>query len=233
MTPVEFAALNLPPIDESARRDQARELLGGYYGGSFAERVEGQKDLNYMVYKKLESSMDPKWKTWLPQMTEELIKACEAHNMDPIFIMAIIETESQFNTYAKGTSGEIGLMQILPKTGEWIAKKYDLQWKGPSSLYDPISNIRIGIAYFAHLRSTFESRPHYYVPAYNMGPKNVRGVARSIASVGEDERTLLHGVYGSKVMKNYQRIYEQMIQQDGKRPKVAQAPIQNERTARR
>jgi soluble lytic murein transglycosylase len=188
MSPVEFATLNMPPIDEAARRDQARELLGSFYGGSFAQSFEGQKNLNYLVYKKLESSLSQEWKSWLPQMTSELIEECQKRDMDPIFVLAIIQTESQFNTYAKGTSGELGLMQILPQTAEWIAKKYGLPWRGKNSLYDPITNIKVGITYFAHLRSQFESRAHHYVPAYNMGPKNLRRIARSISNVGDDER---------------------------------------------
>jgi len=226
MTPVEFATLNMPPIDEGARRDQARELLGSYYGGSYAARLEGHKDLNYLIYKKLEGSLSKEWKTWIPQITEELIKECQNSDMDPIFVLAIIQTESQFNTYAKGTSGEIGLMQILPQTAEWLAKKYSLPWRGPNTLYDPIANIKFGITYFAHLRSKFESRAHHYVPAYNMGPKNLRRVARNIASIGEDERTLLNGNYGSKVMKNYQMIYEQMIERKEGQLKLASAPEQ-------
>jgi soluble lytic murein transglycosylase len=229
MSPVEFAALNMPPIDEGARRDQARELLGSYYGGSFAQSFEGKKDLNYLVYKKLESSLSSEWKSWLPQMTAELIKECQTRDMDPVFILAIIQTESQFNTYAKGTSGEIGLMQILPQTGAWIAKKYNMPWRGLNSLYDPITNIKVGIVYFAHLRAQFESRAHHYVPAYNMGPKNLRRVARSIANVGEDERNLLNGVYGSKVMKNYQMIYQQMVHRsENLSDKLARESVQDE-----
>lgn len=212
MTAVEFAALNMPSIDEGARRDQARELLGTFYGGSYAARVEGHRDLNYLVYKKLERSMSKEWKSWLPQMTEVLITECRKRDMDPVFVLAIIQTESQFNTYAKGRVGEIGLMQVRPETAAWIARKYQLPWQGVNSLYDPITNIKIGITYFAHLRSQFESRPHHYVPAYNMGPKNLRQVARSIASLGEDERRLLRGNYGSKVLRNYQLIYQQMIE---------------------
>ncbi|MNS64601.1 Soluble lytic murein transglycosylase precursor [compost metagenome] len=214
MTPVEFSALNMPPIDEKARQDQARELLGSYYTGTPIRSLEGHQDLNYLVFKKLENSLSSEWKGWVPSITKELIKECHQQDMDPIFVLAIIQTESQFNTYAKGTSGEIGLMQVLPQTAEWIAKKYDLDWRGPSSLYDPITNIKIGITYFAHLRSQFESRAHHYVPAYNMGPTNVRRVARSFASVGTDERDLLNGQYGSKVMRNYRLIYEQMLQKD-------------------
>jgi len=221
MTPVEFVALNLPPVNEGARREQAQELLGSYYGGSFAARLEGHKDLNYLIYKKLETSLTSEWKQWVPQMTAELISECRKHDLDPIFVLAIIQTESQFNTYAKGTSGEIGLMQILPKTGEWLSKKYSLPWRGPSTLYDPINNIKYGITYFAHLRSQFESRAHHYVPAYNMGPKNLRRVARNIASIGEDERLLLNGIYGSRVMRNYQLIYEQLIQRKESQFRVA------------
>lgn len=216
MTPVEFATLNMPSIDESARRDQAQELLGPYYHASFAARLEGEQDLNYLIYKKLESSLATEWKSWLPQITEVLIMECQKRDLDPIFVLAVIQTESRFNTYAKGSSGEIGLMQILPQTAEWIAKKYRLPWRGPNSLYDPITNIKVGITYFAHLRSQFDSRAHHYVPAYNMGPKNLRQVARTIASLGEDERRLLHGIYGSKVMKNYQMIYMQLIERKEK-----------------
>src|SRR5437868_4406113 len=64
MTPVEFTALNMPPIDERARQDQARELLGPhYYTGSPIQSLEGTKDLNYLIYKKLESSMSAEWKS--------------------------------------------------------------------------------------------------------------------------------------------------------------------------
>jgi Soluble lytic murein transglycosylase and related regulatory proteins (some contain LysM/invasin domains) len=214
MTPVEFSALNIPQIDEKSRRDQAKELLGTYYTGSPIQSLDGHRDLNYLVYKKLENSLSSEWKGWLPQITKELIKECQRQDMDPIFVMAIIQTESQWNTYAKGTSGEIGLMQILPQTATWIAKKYRLEYRGESSLYDPITNLKIGITYFAHLRSQFESRAHHYVPAYNMGPTNLRRVARSFASIGTDERDLLYGEYGSKVMRNYRLIYNQLLNKD-------------------
>lgn len=221
MTPVEFSTLNMPPIDENARRDQAQELLGSYYNGSVAQSLEGQKDLNYLVYKKLETSLSREWKKWLPQITNELISESKKRDMDPIFVLAIIQTESQFNTYAKGTSGEIGLMQILPQTGEWISKKYNIPMTTSNALYDPITNIKIGIAYFALLRSQFESRAHHYVPAYNMGPKNLRKVARDIANEGADEKDLLNGAYGSKVMKNYRMIYQQLVERRALMPKVA------------
>lgn len=210
MTLVEFSTLNLPAVDEGSRQDQARELLGSLYKGSFAQKLEGEQYLNYLVYKKIESSMSEEWKPYIPEITQTLISESKKHELDPIFVLAVIQTESNFNTRAKGTSGEIGLMQILPKTGEWIAKKYKMTWNGDSSLYDPRTNIKIGVAYFAHLRNEFDSTPYHYLPAYNMGPSNMRKVTRSIGSISSDGR-ILKREYAMKVMKNYATIYEQMI----------------------
>jgi len=209
MTLVEFSTLNMPEIDESSRRDQARELLGTFYKGSLAEKLEGEQYLNYLIYKKIESSMGPEWKTWTTQITQTLIDECKKQELDPIFVLAVIQTESRFNSRAKGSHGEIGLMQILPRTAEWISKKYKLPWKGDSSLYDPITNIKVGITYFAYLRLDFESRAHHYVPAYNMGPRNMRKISRTISSI-EPTREPGKGEYALKVLKNYSQIYQEI-----------------------
>ncbi|MBS1968816.1 MAG: lytic transglycosylase domain-containing protein [Bdellovibrionales bacterium] len=210
MTLVEFSTLNLPSVDEQARQDQARELLGVSYKGSLAQRFEGEQDLNYLVYKKIESSMDEKWKSRLAEITEAVIMESRNQELDPIFVLAVIQTESGFNTDARGDAGEIGLMQILPKTAEWIAKKYKMPWKGANSLFDPVTNIKIGITYFAHLRNEFDSRAYHYLPAYNMGPKNMRKVSRTIGSISPDGKIIKRD-YAMRVMKNYTSIYEQMI----------------------
>ncbi|HVK61519.1 MAG TPA: lytic transglycosylase domain-containing protein [Bdellovibrionales bacterium] len=209
MSLVEFAALNIASVDEGARRIQARELLGDVYGGSFAQKLEGQEYLNYLVFQKLKKSLGSEWEQQVPVFTQTLITESKAYHFDPVFILAIMQTESQFNTRAVGTSGEIGLMQILPRTAEWIAKKYGIEWAGDDSLFDPVVNMRIGIRYFAHLRSEFDRSAHHYVPAYNMGPTNVRRLERNIASTGADFR-LIRPQYAAKVLKNYAAIYQQM-----------------------
>jgi soluble lytic murein transglycosylase len=209
MTLVEFNTLNLPEIDEDSRQDQARELLGSFYKGSMAQKLEGEQYLNYLVYKKIESSMAPEWKSKLPQITQVLIKECEKQELDPIFVLAVIQTESQFNSRAKGNAGELGLMQILPGTAEWISKKYKIPWRGDNSLYDPATNIKIGITYFAYLRSDFESRAYHSLPAYNMGPKNMRKITRNIGSVN-DNGSLMKRDYALRVMKNYSLIYQEI-----------------------
>lgn len=212
MSLVEFASLNIAKVDEDARRDQARELLGAYYKGSVVQKLEGQPHLNYLVYKKIEQSFKQRWKSYVPAVAQTIISESRKHEFDPVFILAVIQTESSFKPDARGSSGEIGLMQILPRTGEWIAKKYRLPWKGKKTLYDPVMNVRIGIQYFAHLRSEFGRMAYHYLPAYNMGPANVRKIDRKYGSFDSKGRVQKRQ-YAMRVMKNYFDIYERMAMQ--------------------
>lgn len=209
MSLVEFASLNIAKVDEDARRDQARELLGAYYRGSVAQKLEGHQHLNYLVYKKIDQSFKPRWKAYVPAVAQAIISESQKHEFDPVFILAVIQTESSFNPEARGTSGEIGLMQILPRTGEWVAKKYKLPWKGAKTLQDPVMNVRLGIQYFAHLRSEFGRMAYHYLPAYNMGPSNMRKIDRKLGSFDEKGRVQKRE-YAMRVMKNYFHIYEHL-----------------------
>lgn len=233
MSLLEFSQLNIPEIDEDARQDQARELLGSYYRGSSAQRLEGEQYLNFLVYKRISQAMNKKYENKIPELTQVLISESQKHELDPIFVLAVIQTESSFNPLAKGTSGEIGLMQILPKTAEWIAKKYKIPWHGEKSLNDPATNVRLGITYFSHLRSTFESKAYHYLPAYNMGPTNVRRIDRSIGSIDANGRPQKRE-YAVRVMKNYNMLYQQIAMESRALMKFAQAstPVQQAQQVR-
>lgn len=214
MTPIEFSLLNVPAVDEGARSEQARELLGAYYSDSPARKVEGAQQLNFLLFREIEGALGPQWKHRALELTQTLIAESREQNFDPIFILAVIKTESRFNPNAVGSAGEIGLMQILPPTGKWIAKKYGLDWQGDRTLHDPVTNIVVGIRYFSYLRAYFARTAHNYLPAYNMGPKNMRRVnrdeRRTVASV--DEKGLpAKRIYASKVLKNYEYLYRKLI----------------------
>ena len=88
--------------------------------------------------------------------------------------------------------GERGLMQILPTTAAWMARKMGL--RAPFDLRDPATNIKIGAAYLSHLRTMFRKVSVRYVGAYNMGAANVR---RLIADDAEPT------VYPRKVLGHY------------------------------
>jgi soluble lytic murein transglycosylase len=93
----------------------------------------------------------------------------EASNkLDPFFILAIIREESRYNHRAKSSKGAIGLMQLLPQTASWIAKRNLTE----EELKDPQMNITIGVRYLEYLVSRFSSL-QAVLAAYNGGPNNV------------------------------------------------------------
>ena len=53
---------------------------------------------------------------------DEIIEWSAAHDLDPAWVASIIRCESNFQPDAVSPAGAIGLMQIMPETGEWIAE---------------------------------------------------------------------------------------------------------------
>lgn len=189
------------PVHEASRVSHAKELLGKAYEDSDAQKIEGQDELNNIIHKKIRKSLPADWKKQSRQIAETVISESAKYSMDPIFVLAVIKTESKFNPTIVGRHGEIGLMQIKPSTAAWIAKKYKIQWDIQSNLQNPSANIQIGMAYIDYLRNKFKRKSIKYVAAYNMGPSNVQRLLA--ANIKPDQ-------YNSKVMKNYRDFYSVM-----------------------
>lgn len=185
-------------VNEASRISHAKELLGSNYIGSDAHSWEGKVSLSKMIHKTVRESLDKSWQKKARSIARTIIKESTKYKLDPVFVMAIIKTESKFNPHALGSFGEIGLMQIKPSTAEWIAGKFDLPWKGKDTLKDPVANIQIGLAYMSYLRGQFKGAARKYVSAYNMGPKNLNRLWKNKITTFK---------YSTMVMQNYDKIY--------------------------
>ncbi|MBE9532020.1 MAG: lytic transglycosylase domain-containing protein, partial [Proteobacteria bacterium] len=102
-----------------------------------------------------------------------IIDHSRTYEIDPYFILAMIKTESSFNHRARSHKGAIGMMQILPATGEYIALELGLKWQGEETLFDPSSNVRIGVHYLSELRGRFSDDMKIATAAYNRGPTDL------------------------------------------------------------
>lgn len=184
-----------------ARLSHAKELLGKYYKRSVVKSGENYAEINTQLNNWTSRAMKASSGKVSRAVASAILHESKRYELDPVFVAAVIQSESSFNPLARGDAGEIGMMQILPGTAEWIAKKYQLPWKGNKTLLDPVMNIRIGTAYIDFLRSRFDSHSRLYLSAYNMGPKNV------------DRARLKHiwpRDYASRVMKNYVGFYTEI-----------------------
>ena len=91
------------------------------------------------------------------------------HGLGRELVLAVMQTESAFYNWARSRAGALGLMQIMPATGEMLARQLEIPWGGPETLFDPIINVRLGVAYLAHLHARYGTWSPA-LAAYNWGP---------------------------------------------------------------
>lgn len=92
--------------------------------------------------------------------------------LPPELIAGVIYTESRFRP-RRSSAGAEGLMQILPSTSEFIARKSGGVAFKTSDLADPEVNIRYGSWYLRYLRNLYAGNTVEALAAYNGGMANV------------------------------------------------------------
>ncbi|WP_346889097.1 lytic transglycosylase domain-containing protein [Clostridium sp. UBA1056] len=96
----------------------------------------------------------------------------EMYGLDPYLVAAIIKTESGFNKDIVSSMGAVGLMQIMPSTGEWIARQLNIEDFSAEMLKNEDVNIEMGCWYLNYLRSQLK-HTNEVLAAYNGGIGNV------------------------------------------------------------
>jgi soluble lytic murein transglycosylase len=117
----------------------------------------------------------PKWYERLryPLRYEQIVVGhAENYDLEPQLVAAVIYQESKFDADAVSESGAVGLMQLLPETGQGIADRTGgSNWK-PEDLRNPELNVRYGSWYLRHLLDKYGDE-ELALAAYNAGQTNV------------------------------------------------------------
>ena len=92
------------------------------------------------------------------------------YNLDSLFTLAVIREESRFQPDAGSFAGALGLMQIVPSTGESISRQIGLANFDKITLLDPETNIKMGTFYLRQMLDNFDQNKFYALGAYNGGP---------------------------------------------------------------
>jgi len=106
-------------------------------------------------------------------LARTLVREARRHRLDLALVMAVMHVESRYHNFAISPAGAIGLMQILPSTGEELARREGIPWRGPQTLLDPATNVRLGIAYLRELSDRYRGDLRAALAAYNWGPGHV------------------------------------------------------------
>lgn len=149
-----------------------------------------------------------------PQKYSEYVyKYSEQSNVEPLLIFAMIKAESNFDEKVVSSSGAIGLMQLMEKTGLEQAKKNDKNYEY-KDLYNPEINIELGTAYVAELINKYNGNYYLAITAYNAGIGVVDGwiADGTIKSDGSDIENIPYketNNYVRKIVKNY-KMYQEL-----------------------
>lgn len=144
-----------------------------------------------------------------------LFDACEKYQVDPVWAISVMWTESHFNPKAESWAKAQGLMQVMPGTAAFILK---LQGKRYSSkeiarlIKNPGFNIDLGVFYLRRLKRVFHGSYRLATVAYNMGPNGVKRRLRTNRPVG------VRNNYLDTVRKYYKLISVPMNQLLSKKP---------------
>jgi soluble lytic murein transglycosylase-like protein len=125
-----------------------------------------------------------------------IVEQAFENGLDPRLVMAVIHIESRANTYAVSPVGAIGLMQIMPMTGEELAHEMSMPWAGEASLFDPKVNVRMGVAYLRQLADRY-GNTSVALAAYNWGPGRIDSkLRRGVPLPREYVDSVMEAYYG-------------------------------------
>lgn len=95
------------------------------------------------------------------------------HAIDPAWVAAQTRAESAFMPRARSSANALGLMQLLPGTAAMTARRLGLPYRGAASLYDPDTNLVLGVAHLRHELDRHGGAAYQAIAAYNAGPTPV------------------------------------------------------------
>jgi soluble lytic murein transglycosylase len=96
------------------------------------------------------------------------------NDLDPAWVYGLMRQESRFVDHARSQAGAQGLMQIMPQTAKWIARRLGQDRTAYRKMADPEANIRFGTYYLRHLLDSLDGSPVLATAGYNAGPGRAR-----------------------------------------------------------
>lgn len=111
---------------------------------------------------------------FLAPYSEQVRPAAQNQSLDDAWVYGLMRQESRFIVSAKSTVGASGLMQLMPATAKWVAKKIGLRDFHPGKVNDTATNVLLGTSYMRLVMENLDNHPVLTSAAYNAGPGRAR-----------------------------------------------------------
>lgn len=157
-------------------------------GGKLAEPPPGTERISAMLDTPIRIGRLNAWTS--PLFDPHILASARAYRIDPLFLHAIIGTESAYHPGAVSHVGARGLMQIMPGTGARFGV-------ATAALRDPATNIDTGARLLKALQKRYGRDFNLILAAYNAGEGAVARYGNAIPPYRETQ------AYVVKVMNRY------------------------------
>ncbi len=111
---------------------------------------------------------------YLAPFGEQVRPAAQKQGVDDAWVYGLMRQESRFITNAKSSVGASGLMQLMPATAKWVAKKIGLANYHHGNVNDTETNLLLGTSYMRMVMESLDNHPVLASAAYNAGPGRAR-----------------------------------------------------------
>ena len=101
---------------------------------------------------------------------ETVRPAAQNQALDDAWVYGLMRQESRFITSAKSNVGAAGLMQLMPATAKWVARKIGLRDFHQGKVHDTETNVLLGTTYMRLVMENLDNHPVLASAAYNAGP---------------------------------------------------------------
>ncbi|MFO1257316.1 MAG: transglycosylase SLT domain-containing protein [Gammaproteobacteria bacterium] len=105
--------------------------------------------------------------------SDTFIKEAKRFALEPAWLFAVSRQESAFIRDAYSSAGAIGVMQLMPTTAQYVAKKISFPLNSSTELLKVDTNVRLGAAYLRYLSGKMANHPVLMTASYNAGPGRV------------------------------------------------------------
>ncbi len=105
---------------------------------------------------------------------EKMQNYARENGLDEAWVYGLIRQESRFISHAKSGVGAAGLMQVMPATAKWIAKRIGVNSFSHNMINELDTNIQFGTHYLRYTLDKMGGQPVMATAAYNAGPSRAK-----------------------------------------------------------
>lgn len=126
-----------------------------------------------------------------------------AQGLDPGWVFGLMRQESRFVMNARSSAGAQGLMQLMPATARWVARKIGLTDFRADRVTELDTNVTLGTSYLKMVLEALDGHPVLASAAYNAGPGR--------AKKWRADRPLEGAIYAETIPFNETRDYVKKV----------------------